>query len=46
MLDDQVIVDDGLPDTVVVVEGASENSNRVRALEGSSEDPVRGEVDR
>ena len=42
----RVIFDDGLPDTVVVLEGASENSNRVRALEGSSEDPVRIEVDR
>ncbi|PSP67122.1 hypothetical protein BRC85_07365 [Halobacteriales archaeon QS_1_69_70] len=42
----RVIFDDGLPDTVVVLEGASENSNRVGALEGSSEDPVRVEVDR
>ena len=42
----RVIFDDGLPDTVVVHEGASENSNRVGALEGSSEDPVRVEVDR
>jgi len=41
-----VIFDDGLPDTVVVLEGASENSNRVGALEGSSEEPVRVEVDR
>ena len=40
------IFDDGLPDTVVVLEGASENSNRVGALEGSSEDPARVEVDR
>ena len=42
----RVIFDDGLPDTVVVLEGASENSNRVGALEGSSDDPVRVEVDR
>jgi len=42
----RVIFDDGLPDRVVVLEGASENSNRVGALEGSSEDPVRVEVDR
>jgi len=42
----RVIFDDGLPETVVVLEGASENSNRVGALEGSSEDPVRVEVDR
>ena len=42
----RVIFDDGLPETVVVLEGASENSNRVRTLEGSSEDPVRVEVDR
>jgi hypothetical protein len=42
----RVIFDNGLPEAVVVLEGASENSNRVRALEGSSEDPVRVEVDR
>ena len=42
----RVIFDDGLPDTVVVLEGDSENSNRVGALEGSSGDPVRVEVDR
>ena len=42
----RVIFDDGVPDTVVVLEGAPENSNRVGALEGSSEDPVRVEVDR
>ena len=42
----RVIFDDGLPDTVVVLEGASENSNRVGALEGSSEEPIRVEVDR
>ena len=41
-----MIFDGRLPDTVAVLEGASENSNRVRALEGSSEDPVRVEVDR
>ena len=44
--DDRVIFDDGLPETVVVLEGASENSNRVGALEGSSEDSVQVEVDR
>jgi hypothetical protein len=42
----RVIFDDGLPDTVVVLEGASDNSNRVGGLEGSSDDPVRVEVDR
>ena len=42
----RVIFDDGLPDTVLVLEGASETSNRVGALEGSSEDPVQVKVDR
>ena len=42
----QVTFDDGLPDTVVVLEGSSENSSRAGTLEGSSGDPDRVEVDR
>ena len=42
----QVTFDDGLPDTVVLLEGSSENSSRAGALEGSSGDPDRVEVDR
>jgi len=42
----RVAFDDGLPDTVVVLEGSSENSSRAGTLEGSSGDPNRVEVDR
>ena len=42
----RVTFDDGLPDTVVVLEGSSENSSRAGTLEGSSGDPDRVEVDR
>ena len=42
----RVTFHDGLPDTVVVLEGSSENSSRAGALEGSSGDPDRVEVDR
>ena len=42
----RVAFDDGLPDTVVVLEGSSGNSSRAEALEGSSGDPNRVEVDR
>ena len=42
----RVTFDDGLPDTVVILEGSSENCSRAGTLEGSSGDPDRVEVDR